>query len=125
MTRDLPPRERQIVDLLYARQEATVAEVCAELPVALSAQAVRTMLSRLEAKGVVLRQSSDKGYVYAPAIPEAEAKRSALDRLVQTFFRGSPANAATALLGMSKRLDDGALDELESLIAAARKERQK
>lgn len=125
MLDELPPRERQIVDLLYAKQKATVAEICAALPVALSGQAVRAMLSRLESKGFVRRRSSANGYVYAPAIPEADAKRSALTRLAETFFKGSLASAASALLGMSKTLDDEELDELESLIAAARKERRK
>ena len=44
----LPPRERQIVDLLYARGSSTVAEICDALPVTLSASAVRAMLARLD-----------------------------------------------------------------------------
>jgi predicted transcriptional regulator len=121
MLDSLPPRERQIVDLLYSRGEATVAEICEGLPVALSGSAVRAMLARLEGKGFVRRQQSERGFVYAPAVPEAAAQRSVLSHVVQTFFNGSPASAASALLGMSGRLDDDALDELERLIANARK----
>lgn len=124
MLEKLPPRERQIVDLLYVQGERTVAEVCEALPDPLTASAVRAMLTRLEAKGYVRRQQSERGFVYAPAVPESKAKQSALSQLVRTFFGGSPVGAATALLGMSAKLDDDELAELERSIAAVRKARQ-
>jgi predicted transcriptional regulator len=65
----LPPRERQIVDLLYARGEATVAEVCDGLPVVLSGSAVRAMLARLEGKGFVRRQQSCAASSTPPRCP--------------------------------------------------------
>lgn len=117
----LAPRERQIVDLLYAGGEASVAELCDSLPVALSASAVRAMLTRLEAKGYVSRRQGERGYIYAPAVPETAAKQSALRQLVRVFFNNSPASAASALLGMSEKLDENELDELEQLLAQARK----
>ena len=117
----LPPRERQIVDHLYAGGEATAAEICEALPVTLSSSAVRAMLSRLEAKGFVRRRNSDKGYLYAPSVPETAASQSALKQLVRVFFNGSPVGAASALLGMSETIEEEELDELERLIADARK----
>lgn len=117
----LPPRERQIVDLLYARGTATVAEICEALPVALSGSAVRAMLTRLEGKRFVRREQSGRSFLYAPAVPEATARQSVLSHVVETFFNGSPASAASALLGMSGRLESDELDELERLIANARK----
>ena len=124
MLEKIPPRERQIVDLLYSGGAKTVAEVCEALPDQLSASAVRAMLTRLEAKGYVERTPSDRGFVYAPAVPESKAKQSALSQLVRTFFGGSAVGAATALLGMSAKLDDDELAELERTIAEARKARQ-
>lgn len=121
----LPPRERQIVDLLYVRGEGTVAEICDALPVELSSSAVRAMLTRLEAKGFVRRRQSDRGFLYAPAVPENAAKQSALKQVVKVFFQGSPVGAASALLGMSEKLDDQELDELERLISQARKGQRK
>jgi predicted transcriptional regulator len=118
----LPPRERQIVDLLYAGGESTVAELCDALPDRLSDSAVRAMLSRLEAKGFVVRREGEKGFVFAPAVPEAEAKASALRQLVRTFFNNSPVGAASALLGMSEGVDPAELDELAQAIAKARRE---
>jgi predicted transcriptional regulator len=121
----LPPRERQIVDLLYAQGDATVAELCEKLPVTLSASAVRAMLSRLEAKGFVRRRASERGYLFAPSVPQTAAKESALKQLVRVFFNDSPASAASALLGMSEKLGEDELDELEQLLAEARKGRGK
>jgi predicted transcriptional regulator len=79
------------------------------------------MLTRLEAKGFVKRRNSEKGFLYAPSVPETAASQSALKQLVRTFFNGSPVGAASALLGMSEKIEDEELDELERLIADARR----
>jgi predicted transcriptional regulator len=120
MLSKLPPRERQIVDILYERGALPVADICDALPDALSGSAVRAMLKRLEDKGYVQRSDSDRGYVFSPVLSDSVAKKSALSDIVKTFFNGSPASAASALLGMSDRLDADQLDELEQMIARAR-----
>lgn len=124
MLKKLPPREREIVDLLYERGDLTVAEISEALLGQPSGSAVRTMLSRLEHKGFVRRTDSARGYLYRPAVPDSQARKTALRELVRVFFHGSPAGAATALLGMSERLDETELDELEALIARARAARR-
>ena len=121
MLSKLPPRERQIVDVLYQRGALAVAEICDALPVQLSGSAVRAMLKRLEDQGFVQRSDSDRGFLYSPVVSENAAKKSALSDIVKTFFNGSPANAASALLGMSGGLKEDELDELEQMIAQARK----
>ncbi|HKX91819.1 MAG TPA: BlaI/MecI/CopY family transcriptional regulator [Sphingomicrobium sp.] len=120
MLSKLPPRERQIVDILYRQGPAAVAEICDALPDPLSGSAVRAMLKRLEDKGYVQRSDSDRGFLYSPAVPDTVAKKSALSDIVKTFFNGSPASAASALLGMSDKLDTDELDDLEAMIARAR-----
>lgn len=120
MLSKLPPRERQIVDLLYERGELAVAEICDALPDPLSGSAVRAMLQRLERKGYVQRQDSDRGFLYSPKVADSVARKSALSEVVRVFFNGSPAGAATALLGMSDKLDRDELDQLEEMIAKAR-----
>ena len=121
MLSKLPPRERQIVDILDQQGPLPVADICAALPDQLSGSAVRMMLKRLEDKGFVKRSESDRGYLYSPTVSETVAKKSALSEIVRVFFDGSPANAASALLGMSEKLKDNELDELEAMIARARK----
>lgn len=120
MLNKLPPRERQIVNLLYERGAMAVSDICDSLPDNPSGSAVRTMLKRLEDKGFVQRAESDRGFLYSPAVSDSVARRTALAEVVKTFFNGSAAGAASALLGMSDRLDASQLDEIEAMIAKAR-----
>lgn len=124
MLNSLPPREREIVDILYVNGQATVAQIGESLANEVTGSAIRAMLKRLEDKGFVRRKNSERGFVYAPQVPEKAARKSALAQVVKVFFNGSPVNAATALLGMEDKLDDSELDELEQLIARAREQRK-
>ena len=123
MLSKLPPRERQIVDILYERGAVSVVDICDALPDRLSGSAVRAMLKRLEDKGYVRRSESERGFLYSPALSDTLAKKSALSEIVRVFFNGSPASAASALLGMTDRLDTDELDALEKMIAKARKDK--
>ncbi|PZQ23591.1 MAG: transcriptional regulator [Sphingopyxis macrogoltabida] len=120
MLSSLPPREREIVDILYERGASTVTEIGDALSDALSGSAIRAMLKRLETKGFVARESSDRGFVYAPAVSDKTASKSALGQVVRVFFNGSATSAAAALLGMQDDLSNAELDELEKMIAKAR-----
>lgn len=125
MLSSLPPRERQIVDILYERGPSVVGEICDALQNEVTGSAVRAMLKRLEDKGFVGREQSERGFVYAPALPESTARKTALSQVVRVFFNNSPVGAVSALLGMQDRLDNSELDELERLIAQARDGRTK
>ena len=116
----LPPREREIVDTLYERGPSVVAEIGDALAGDVTGSAVRAMLKRLEDKGFVSRSPSERGFLYAAALPETTARKSALSQVVKTFFNGSPVGAVSALLGMQDTLETDELDELERLIAKAR-----
>src|SRR3546814_6011913 len=98
MLSSLPPREREIVDILYERGPSTVSEIGAALSDALTGSAIRAMLKRLEAKGFVARTASERGFLYAPSVEEKTASKSALSQVVRVFFNGSPTSAAAALL---------------------------
>ena len=64
--------------------------------------------------------NSERGFLYVPTVSDTLAKKSALGEIVRVFFNGSPASAASALLGMSEKLKESELDELEQMIARAR-----
>jgi predicted transcriptional regulator len=83
------------------------------------------MLKRLEDKGYVARSESERGYLYSPTVSDTVAKKSALSEIVRVFFNGSPASAASALLGMSDKLDEDELSEIEQMIARARKAKER
>ena len=123
MIDSLPRREREIFEILCSAGEASAADVRRAMADAPSHSAVRTLLGRLEARGVVRHRSEDQTYIYRPAVQPAKVRESALAQLVRTFFDGSAASAATALLGMSRNLDDKELDALQRAIDEA-KERQ-
>jgi predicted transcriptional regulator len=115
-------RERQILDVLYARGRATAAEIQAALPDAPSYSAVRALLRILEEKGHIQHEQDGPRYVYLPTVGRERAKRSALGHLLKTFFDGSAEQAIAALLDSSaSRLSDAELERLASLIAEARR----
>ena len=117
----LSRRERQILDILYAKGSATTAEVKETLPDPPSYSAVRALLRILEEKGHARHETRGTRYVYVPSVPRENARNSALTRIVQTFFEGSAAQAAAALVD-SGSLSDEDLTRLSALIDRARKE---
>src|SRR3989442_6552262 len=95
----LSRRERQIMDILHSREQATAAEVLLALPEPPGYSAVRALLRILEEKGHVRHRRDGARYVYLPRASRETARRSALKRVVSTFFQGSVMQAMAALLG--------------------------
>jgi predicted transcriptional regulator len=121
-TASLSRRERQIMDAIYARGRATAAEVLQDLPDPPGYSAVRAMLVKLEAKRHVRHIQDGARYVYLPTVPREKAQKSAMERLVRTFFEGSVSKTVAALLDRgSTELTDGELDRLAEMIDRARK----
>jgi predicted transcriptional regulator len=119
----LSRRERQIMDILFARGRASGTEILENLPDRPSYSTVRTILRILERKGHVHHIAENLRYVYLPAVPAKAARRSALERVVKTFFDGSAKNAAAAFLDPAVfSLSEQDLDELAQMIEKARKE---
>ena len=120
---NLSRRERQIMDVIYARGEATVGEVLEDLPDPPTYSAVRAMLRKLEAKGHLGHDAHGARYVYRPTVPASDARDNALDRIMRTFFGGSPSKTVAAILEQED-LSRGELDELAGLIEQARRRGQ-
>ena len=104
MIDSLPRREREIFEILCSAGEATAADVRSAMADPPSYSAVRTLLARLESRGLVRHRSVDQAYVYKSVPQPSKVRESALKQMVKTFFDGSAANAATALLGLTKSL---------------------
>jgi predicted transcriptional regulator len=104
MIDSLPRREREIFEILCSAGEATAADVREAMADPPSYSAVRTLLARLEARGLIKHRTQDLAYVYKSVPQASKVRESALMSMVKTFFDGSAANAATALLGLTKSL---------------------
>lgn len=119
----LSRRERQCLDILFQRGQATVAEVQEALADPPSYSAVRATLNVLVDKGHAQHKQDGPRYVYLPAIPAGSARNAAVQHLVATFFGGSAEEAAVALLESSDtHLSRDAIERLTRSIQSARKE---
>ena len=119
----LSRRERQIMEVLYQRGKASVAEVREAMEDAPGYSAVRAMLRVLEEKGHIRHQAEGLKYVYVPVVHREKARRSALKQLLDTFFSDSPEQVVAALLDMpSKRLTRAELDRMAEMIEKAKQE---
>jgi predicted transcriptional regulator len=119
----LSRREREIMDILYQLERASVGQVLGKLADKPNYSTVRAQLRVLEEKGHVRHEEHGLRYVYVPAVPRDVARRSALRHLVETFFDGSTEKVVAALLGGEvARISPEELDRLARLIAKGRKE---
>ena len=111
----LAPREKQIMDVLFHLGRASVSEVREQLADPPSYSAVRALIKKLLDKGHVSHRQAGSKYIYAPVLPKNDAKKSAVQRLVNTFFDGSPASAVVNLLGSQSK--DLSADDIQAIEA--------
>ena len=124
MNDNLSRRERQIMDILFTVGRATGPEIQERLADQPSYSGVRTILRVLERKGHIRHIEEGMRYVYLPVMTRETAKKSAIDRLVATFFDGSVKAAAAAFVDpATSTLSKEDLKDLERLIREARKEK--
>ena len=125
MTEQLSRRERQIMDILFKVGRATGPEIQEQLPDEISYSGVRTILRVLERKGHIRHIEENLRYVYMPVVTREKAKKSAIERLVTTFFDGSLKAAAAAFVDpATTKLTNEDLEDLERVIRQARKTRK-
>ena len=119
----LSRRERQIMDAVYARGRATVAHILADIEDPPSYSAVRALVGILEQKGYLKHRREGIRYVYRPIRPRSQAGRSALKRVLKTFYNDNVGLTVAALLDVSDaRLSQEELDRLTALVDKARQE---
>ena len=117
----LSRRERQVMDILHRRSEATVAEIMAELPDPPTYSAVRSVLRILGEKDLIRYKEDGPRYVYFPTQNTEAARDDVLAHVVRTYFAGSPEQAVTALLRMSDvDMKDADVERLRETIRRAR-----
>ena len=118
----LSRRERQIMDAVYRLGSATATKIVDSLPDPPTKDAIRRLIRILEEKGWLRHEVEGVRHVYHPTVPADQARRSALDHVIQTHFRGSVSQAIAALLESSGHdLTDQELREIGVLIQDAKK----
>lgn len=114
---ELSRRERQIMNIVYEKGQATAQEVRDGMSDAPSYSAVRALLKVLEEKGHLKHEEDGPRYVYLPTSPRAHVAVSALKQVVQTFFGGSATKAALTLISDREAdLTTADIERLEKLI---------
>ena len=113
----LGDRELDIMQALWRQGEATVLEIQKQLQdagIELAYTTILTMLGRLETKGVVARNNSERAHRYKPLIKEPSAVGSAIKKLAERFFNGSVEALATRLV--EKELSHEQLRRIQAII---------
>jgi BlaI family transcriptional regulator, penicillinase repressor len=119
---ELGPRERQIMGIVYRLGRVTAEDVRAELKDPVSNAAVRGMLRILEEKDLVTHDQDGPRYVYYATADRSKVSKSAMKKLVQTFYDNSAGSALVAMLGMfEKNITDEDLERLEEVIRERRR----
>ncbi len=120
---DFSRREREVMEIAYRHGRVSAADVMAEMADPPSYSSVRSTLKILEQKGHLRHEADGNRYFYSPTVARSQARESALEQLLSTFFDDSPAAVVTALLeARGAELSAGDLEELSRLIERAREE---
>jgi predicted transcriptional regulator len=91
-------RELDVMAVLWELGSGTVSEVRDRLPADLAYTTVLTILRNLEAKGFLRHEEEGKAHRYFPLVQRNAAERSAVARLVERLFQGSPELLLTRLV---------------------------
>jgi len=119
----LSRRERQIMEVLFTRGEATVLQITQDLPEPPTTMAVRRMLHILVEKGHLKRRQEGREMVYAPREPKAKAGTNALQGVLETFFGGSLEEALAAhLVSRKEKVSEQERKRLLKLIQQTREQ---
>jgi BlaI family penicillinase repressor len=118
----LTQRELDIMSVLWELGEATATEVRERIDPALAYTSVSTMIRTLELKGYVShRKGEGKTHVYYPVIDREMAGESALGRVLDKIYGGSPIKLLAQLVEQRK-LTDAELARMRDLLKRAKKD---
>ena len=122
MENSLSRRERQIMEIVYRRGEATASEILEGLNDSPSYTTFSGLLGILMDIQQLLHAEEGPRYVYSPTVSRQRARTGAVTQVVDTFFNGSASQLVAALLGNpNTKITTEELEELSALIASARK----
>jgi predicted transcriptional regulator len=109
--------QHAIMRLLWARDEATVAEVHGALfdERGLAPTTIATMLRKMEDKGVVGHRVEDRHFVYQATVTEDEVRSTMVGELLDRLFAGDPAALVSHLVA-DHGIDEEEIERLRTLL---------
>lgn len=107
--------EHRIMEIVWARGSATVAEVVEALGSKDAYSTILTLMRILKAKGFLSTRKDGRAFVFAPRVDRATAARKAVDQLLSKFFAGSPSELVLTFL-REEEITPEELDELKRRI---------
>lgn len=114
---ELARREREVIDILYRIGQASAKDIMAEMDEPPSYSGVRALLATMTEKGLIHQRKGARRYLYRPTVSENQAKRSALEQVMTTFFQGSPEKLVASLLDpCEQRLSQDEIADIRRLI---------
>jgi len=107
----------RIMQVLWQRGEATVAEVHAALGARprFAYTTIATMLRKMEARGLVRHRAQGRAFVYRAAVAERQVSRGMAEHVLDRLFAGSLSTMVSHLL-TAREVSAEELAELERLI---------
>lgn len=112
----LTEAELRLMEVLWEKRSATIADVTEALPPPpIAYNTVLTTMRILEQKGYVSHQEEGRAYVYSPVVEREEAAQSAVGLLLNRFFGNKSAELALRLIE-NERPGEAELQRLKSLI---------
>jgi predicted transcriptional regulator len=110
-----PPRELEVMSILWRLGSATVAEVRTELKDSIAYTTVLSALQTLEDKECVRHEPEGRAYRYFPTVDAKRAGKNALARIREAIFEGS-AERMFAQLVADRRISNAELERMQRLI---------
>lgn len=116
MAERISEAEWQVMEVVWAQSPITAQDVAIQLAdTGWSLATVKTLLSRLAAKGALATAEDGRRYLYSPAVERADVAAGESRRLVDRLFGGRPA-PLVAHLAERGELSSADIAELEALI---------
>ena len=119
----LTQRELDIMSVLWELGEATATEVRDRIDPSLAYTSISSMIRTLEIKGYVAhRRGEGKTHVYYPKIEAEAAGETALGRVLEKIYGGSPIKLLAHLVEQRK-LSEAELTRMRDLLKRSKKEK--
>jgi predicted transcriptional regulator len=114
--------EHRIMEVVWARGSATVAEVVEALEGRDAYTTILTLMRILKAKGYLSSRKEGRAFVFAPKVDRDTVARKAVHQLLSKFFAGSPNELVLAFL-REEELTPGELEQIKRKIIESEDQR--